>query len=45
VVPDRFAAYRTAGWIEPSARGGVQRTISGTPATTAGTTVMHTEEG
>ena len=45
VAPARAAAYRTAGWIEPSGEGGVQTMTSSTPATTAGTTVMATEDG
>ena len=45
VAPARAAAYSTAGWIEPSGDGGVQTTTPSTPATTAGTTVMATEDG
>ncbi len=45
VAPARAAAYSTAGWIEPSCDGGVQTTMPSTPATTAGTTVMATEDG
>ena len=45
VAPALRAAYRTAAGTEPSACGGVHRTLVSTPATTAGTTVMHTDEG
>ncbi len=45
VAPACFAAYNTAAGIEPSGCGGVQSTIRSTPATTAGTTVMQTDEG
>src|SRR6478672_12876942 len=45
VAPARFAAYRTAAWIDPSRWGGVHTTISSTPATLAGTTVIATVDG
>ena len=45
VAPAFRAAYRTGAGIDPSGCGGVQSTIRSTPATTAGTTVMHTDEG
>ena len=45
VAPAFRAAYRTADGIVPSACGGVQSTIPPTPATTAGTTVMQTDDG
>ena len=45
VAPERTAAYSTDPWTEPSAEGGVATTISSTPATTAGTTVIATLEG
>ena len=45
VAPAFRAAYRTAAGIEPSGCGGVHSTICRTPATTAGTTVMQTDDG
>jgi hypothetical protein len=44
-APARSAATSTAGSTEPSGSGGVQTITSSTPATFAGTTVMHTVEG
>src|SRR2546430_543890 len=43
--PARATAYSTGGGIEPPGDGGVQTTTPSTPATTAGTTVMATEDG
>src|SRR5260370_40780689 len=40
-----WAAERMAGGREPSGRGGVASTTSGTPATRAGITVMSTVDG
>ena len=45
VAPAFRAAYSTGAGIDASACGGVQSTISWTPAITAGTTVMQTDEG
>src|SRR5206468_12474546 len=45
VAPARVAAYSTAAWTVPSRCGGVHTTISSTPATTAGTTVIATVDG
>ena len=45
VAPARFAAYSTAEGTVPSVCGGVHTTISSTPATTAGTTVIATVDG
>ena len=44
-APARCAANSTAGRTEPSGPGGVHSTTRSTPATRAGTTVMHTVEG
>ena len=45
VAPALRAAYRTGACTAPSFWAGVHTTISATPATTAGTTVIATVEG
>jgi hypothetical protein len=45
VTPATRAAASTAGFSDPSAAGGETSTISRTPATRAGTTVISTVEG
>ena len=44
-APARDAANNTAGGTDPSGDGGVHTTTRSTPATRAGTTVMHTVDG